>query len=101
MSARPTRALVLVALVLIGVPWAFKLLGHEALGEPCEGGFDCAPISGRCVLGEEGHFCTKTCSRDDECPSSGHCGVPIHDPARLAFSASPISETVCVPGPPP
>jgi hypothetical protein len=100
-TARPRRALLLVGVVLLGVPWSLKLFAHERLGESCEGGFDCAVLDGRCVRGEDGYFCTKVCSSDDECPSSGHCGVPVHDPARAAFSVSPLSETLCVPGPRP
>ena len=97
----PMLVLGLTALVLVGVPWAFKLLSAPGLGQPCGGGFDCAALDGRCVLGEEGPFCTIVCELDSECPATGHCGVPVHDPWRRWFSASPMSERVCVPGPRP
>ncbi|MFV8749464.1 hypothetical protein ACNOYE_02805 [Nannocystaceae bacterium ST9] len=101
MNERPLRALLAIAIVLIAVPWAFKLASQERLGESCEGGFDCAVISGRCVMGEQGRFCTQVCTLDDECPSKSHCGVPPHDFFQVWFSTSPISERVCVPGPRP
>ncbi len=88
----------LVAVVLVGVPWGFKLATGERLGEPCEGGFDCEALDGRCVMGEHGRFCTITCEEDSECPSSGHCGVPPYDGWQVWFSASVVSERFCVPG---
>lgn len=99
--SHPIRALVVIAIVLIAVPWGFKLANQEQLGESCEGGFDCAVVSGRCVMGEQGRFCTDVCTTDDQCPSSGHCGIPPHDFFAVWFSASPMSERVCVPGPRP
>lgn len=87
--------------VVVGIPWAFKLLMAPPIGAPCGGGFDCRALDGRCVIGEHGSYCTNTCESDDECPSSGHCGIPEHDPWRVWFSASPMSERFCVPGPRP
>ncbi len=98
---RPIRALLILALVLIAVPWAFKLSGQGQLGSSCEGGFDCAVISGRCVLGEQGRFCTEVYTSDEQCPSTGHCGIPPFDFFQVWFSTSPMSERVCVPGPRP
>ncbi len=89
------------AAVLIGVPWGLKLASAPAMGEPCGGGFDCAALDGRCVQGEQGKFCTRVCTSDEQCPSEGHCGVPVHDRWALWFSASVMSERVCVPGPRP
>jgi hypothetical protein len=97
----PLLALTLTALVLVGVPWSFKLLTAPALGGPCGNGFDCAALDGRCVRGESGSYCTITCEADDECPSGGHCGVPPHDPWQRWFSRSRMSERFCVPGPRP
>jgi hypothetical protein len=97
----PIWALCLTAIVLVGGPWTLKLLTAPALGEPCGGGFDCAALDGRCVLGESGSYCTITCSGDEDCPSSGHCGVPPHDLWQQWFAASRISERFCVPGPRP
>jgi hypothetical protein len=96
----PLLALGLTAIVLVGVPWSFKLLAAPALGDPCGDGFDCAALDGRCVQGETGSYCTITCEGDDECPSSGHCGVPPHDPWQQWFAKSRMSERFCVPGPP-
>ena len=92
------RSLALVALVLAAVPWAFKLAGAEAIGESCEGGFDCALIDGRCVQGEEGRFCTIVCESDGDCPSGGYCGLPPHDAFEQAAAGTSRAETVCVPG---
>jgi hypothetical protein len=97
----PFAALGLTALVLVGVPWAFKLLTAPKLGEPCGHGFDCAALDGRCVLGEHGGYCTRTCEDDPDCPASGHCGVPPHDPWQRWFASSELSERFCVPGPRP
>ncbi len=101
MSERPLRALLVIAVVLIAVPWSFKLANQGQLGESCEGGFDCALGSGRCVMGEQGRFCTSVCTADEQCPGNAHCGVPPHDYDRVWYSASVLSETVCVPGPRP
>lgn len=98
---RPLSALAVTAIVLVGVPWSFKLLTAPALGDPCGNGFDCAALDGRCVRGESGRYCTITCEGDDECPSSGHCGVPPHDAWQRWFAASRMSERFCVPGPRP
>jgi hypothetical protein len=95
----PLLALSVAALVLVGVPWSFKLLTAPALGEPCGDGFDCAALDGRCVRGESDSYCTITCEGDDDCPSSGHCGVPPHDAWQLWFAESRMSERFCVPGP--
>lgn len=95
----PWLALSITALVLVGVPWSFKLLTAPALGEPCGDGFDCAALDGRCVRGESESYCTITCEGDDDCPSSGHCGVPPHDAWQLWFAQSRMSERFCVPGP--
>jgi hypothetical protein len=97
----PILALSVTAIVLVGVPWSFKLSTAPALGEPCGDGFDCAALQGRCVRGETESYCTITCSSDAECPSSGHCGVPPHDPWQLWFAPSRMSERFCVPGPRP
>jgi hypothetical protein len=97
----PLRSLSVALFVVIGIPWSFKILLAPPLGGPCTGGFDCAPLHGRCVLGENGRYCTITCESDDACPSSGHCGVPKHDPWRVWFAKSPMSERFCVPGPRP
>lgn len=97
----PLRALSITALVLVGIPWALKLSTAPALGEPCGHGFDCAAPDGRCVRGESESYCTITCKSDEECPSTGHCGVPPHDPWQRWFATSPISERFCVPGPRP
>ena len=97
----PFLVLGVFALVLVGVPWTFKLATAQPLGQPCGGGFDCQALDGRCVKGEEGEFCTKVCESDSDCPDSAHCGVPPHDPWRRWFAASPMSERVCVPGPAP
>ena len=56
----PLLALSVAALVLVGVPWSFKLLTAPALGEPCGDGFDCAALDGRCVRGESESYCTIT-----------------------------------------
>lgn len=93
--------LAVVTLVLVGVPWALKLVSAPELGEPCGAGFDCAALDGRCVVGEKGSYCTSVCEGDEDCPVSGYCGVPPHDPWRLWFSPSLMSERVCVPGDPP
>jgi hypothetical protein len=93
--------LLVIAVVLIAVPWTFKLTGQGQLGESCEGGFDCAVVTGRCVMGEQGRFCTEVCTGDDACPSNAHCGIPPHDFFQVWFSTSPMSEHVCVPGPRP
>lgn len=100
-SWSPLLALGVTALVLVGVPWTFKLAAAPKLGDSCGGGFDCAALDGRCVLGKSGGFCTKVCSSDAECPSQSHCGVPPHDPWQRWFASSPLSERVCVPGPAP
>jgi hypothetical protein len=97
----PVRALLVIAVVLIAVPWGFKLAGQAAMGESCEGGFDCAVVTGRCVMGEQGRFCTEVCTDDEGCPSTAHCGIPPHDFAQVEFATSPLSEHVCVPGPRP
>lgn len=97
----PLLALSVTALVLVGVPWSFKLISAPKLGDPCGDGFDCAALDGRCVRGESGSYCTITCEADDECPSSGHCGVPPHDPWQQWFAKSRMSERFCVPGPRP
>ena len=97
----PMLVLAAVCLVLVAVPWTFKLTMGQALGQPCGGGFDCQVPDGRCVEGEQGRFCTRVCERDDECPAEGHCGVPSHDRWQVWFSASAMSERVCVPGPRP
>lgn len=97
----PVLALSVALLFVVGIPWSLKLISAPELGAPCGGGFDCAALNGRCVIGEHGQYCTITCERDDECPSSGHCGVPMHDPWRRWFAASPMSERFCVPGPRP
>lgn len=97
----PRLVLALTALVLVGVPWAFKLGMAPGLGQACGGGFDCEALDGRCVTGKDGQFCTVVCEADSDCPASGHCGVPPHDPWLLWFSTSPMSEQVCVPGPRP
>jgi len=97
----PFVALGLSAAVLVGVPWAFKLVGAPGIGQPCGGGFDCAALDGRCVMGEDGEFCTVVCEADGDCPATGHCGVPPHDPWLRWFASSPMSERVCVPGPAP
>lgn len=97
----PLRALVVAAVVLVGVPWTFKLATAPSLGEPCGDGFDCAALDGRCVRGETESYCTITCDGDDDCPSSGHCGVPPHDPWQRWFAPSRMSERFCVPGPRP
>ncbi len=97
----PLLALAVTALVLVGVPWAFKLLSAPKLGDSCGGGFDCAALHGRCVAGEQGRYCTVTCEADEDCPSKSHCGVPPHDLWLVWFSPSPLSERVCVPGPRP
>jgi hypothetical protein len=98
---RPLLALSVTVLVLVGVPWSFKLLTAPALGDPCGNGFDCAALDGRCVRGESGSYCTITCDGDDDCPSSAHCGVPPHDPWQRWFAQSRMSERFCVPGPSP
>jgi hypothetical protein len=100
-SWNPLLALSLTAVVLVGVPWSFKLLTAPALGDPCGNGFDCAALDGRCVRGEAGSYCTITCDGDDACPSGSHCGVPPHDPWQRWFAASRMSERFCVPGPQP
>lgn len=97
----PVRALIVATLVLVGVPWSFKLLTAPGLGEPCGDGFDCAALDGRCVRGEAESYCTITCDDDGDCPSGGHCGVPPHDPWQRWFAASVMSERFCVPGPRP
>ncbi|PRP91228.1 hypothetical protein ENSA5_57030 [Enhygromyxa salina] len=97
----PILALAVATVVLVGLPWAFKLLTAPALGEACGGGFDCAALDGRCVGGEDGRYCTRTCEVDEDCPKAAHCGVPPHDPWLVWFSTSPMSEDVCVPGPRP
>ncbi|NVB38744.1 hypothetical protein G6O69_12965 [Pseudenhygromyxa sp. WMMC2535] len=97
----PALTLTLVGLVLALVPWIFKLTMAPGLGEPCGKGFDCAALDGRCVQGAEGPYCTRSCESDAQCPSSGHCGVPVDDPWMLWFSASEMSERFCVPGPRP
>lgn len=97
----PFLALGVIAAVLVGVPWGFKIAMAPELGEPCGSGFDCAPLDGRCVVGESGRYCTFVCETDADCPDSGHCGQPPHDSWRVWFSTSPMSETVCVPGPRP
>lgn len=98
---RPIRALLVIAVVLIAVPWGFKLASQAPIGASCEGGFDCAVVTGRCVMGEQGRFCTEVCTDDEGCPSNAHCGVPPHDLAQVEFSTSTLSERVCVPGPRP
>lgn len=90
--------LAVITLVLVGVPWAFKLASAPALGQPCGGGFDCAALDGRCVVGEKGSYCTVVCEQDGDCPGGAYCGVPPFDPWRIWFSTSPMSERVCVPG---
>jgi hypothetical protein len=97
----PSVVLGLIAAVLIGVPWAFKLATAPALGMPCGNDFDCAALDGRCIDGEQGRFCTITCEADSECPSAGHCGIPAHDRWQQWFSSSVLSERFCVPGPRP
>ena len=97
----PLLALGITAVVLVGVPWTLKLATAPSLGEPCGDGFDCAALDGRCVRGETDSYCTITCDGDDDCPSSGHCGVPPHDPWQRWFAESPMSERFCVPGPRP
>lgn len=97
----PHLTLALIALVLVGVPWAFKLGMAQELGKACGGGFDCEALDGRCVVGEEGRFCTVVCESDADCPDTGHCGVPPHDEWRVWHSTSEMSEQVCVPGPRP
>jgi hypothetical protein len=97
----PLWALSMTALVLVGVPWSFKLAMAPSLGEPCGDGFDCAALDGRCVRGEVEPYCTITCDADEDCPESGHCGVPPHDPWQRWFAQSVISERFCVPGPRP
>lgn len=91
-------ALGLTAVVLIGVPWTFKLAMAPKLGQPCGGGFDCQALDGRCVEGEHGPFCTSVCEDDSDCPSSGYCGIPPHDRWQRWFSTSVVSERFCVPG---
>lgn len=100
-KGRPFRALLPIALVLIGVPWGLKLSSTPELGASCEGGFDCAVIEGRCVQGKDGRFCTKVCTDDAQCPSNSHCGIPPHDIHQVEFSVSPVSERFCIPGPRP
>lgn len=90
--------LAVITVVLVGVPWGFKLGSEPGLGQVCGGGFDCAALDGRCVAGENGSYCTVVCERDQDCPDSGYCGVPPHDAWRVWFSKSPMSEQVCVPG---
>jgi len=97
----PALALGVTAVVLLALPWGLKLGLAPAVGEPCGGGFDCAALRGRCVVGEHGRFCTVTCAQDSDCPSSGHCGIPPHDRWQRWFSTSELSERVCVPGPRP
>ncbi|PRQ00575.1 hypothetical protein [Enhygromyxa salina] len=103
MSDQPQRAwpaklcLVVITVVLVGVPWAFKLLSAPSIGQPCGGGFDCAALDGRCVVGDKGSYCTVVCEGDEDCPGKGYCGVPPHDTWRLWFAPSPMSERVCVP----
>lgn len=97
----PTFALGLTAVVLIAMPWTFKLASAPELGEPCGNGFDCAALDGRCIEGANGRFCTITCEVDSDCPSSGHCGIPPHDEWQQWFSTSVMSERFCVPGPRP
>ena len=96
-----TFALGLTAVVLIAVPWTFKLATAPKLGEPCGNGFDCAALDGRCIEGANGRFCTITCEVDSDCPSSGYCGIPPHDEWQQWFSTSVMSERFCVPGPRP
>jgi hypothetical protein len=90
--------LAVVTVVLVGVPWAFKLASAPGLGRACGGGFDCAALDGRCVVGAKGSYCTVVCEGDEDCPGGGYCGVPPDDLWRLWFSPSPLSEQVCVPG---
>ena len=51
--------------------------------------------------GLSGSYCTITCAGDEDCPSEGHCGIPLHDPWQRWFAASRMSERFCVPGPRP
>jgi hypothetical protein len=97
----PLLTLALIALVLIAVPWTFKLATAPALGEPCGNGFDCAALQGRCIQGKDVQFCTITCDDDSQCPSTGHCGIPPYDRWQRWFSSSVMSERFCVPGPRP
>ena len=97
----PMLALGLIAVVLIAIPWAFKLATASELGQPCGNDFDCAALDGRCIEGEHRRFCTISCERDSECPSTGHCGIPPHDRWQRWFSRSVMSERFCVPGPRP
>lgn len=97
----PMLALGLIAVVLIAIPWTFKLATAPELGQPCGSGFDCAALDGRCIQGQHGQFCTRSCESDSECPSSGHCGIPPHDRWQQWFSRSVMSQRFCVPGPRP
>lgn len=100
--AWPARlSLFAIAVVLALLPWAFKLGDRRELGAPCGGGFDCSGLGARCVVGEEGRYCTRSCESDDDCPARAHCGIPAHDRWLVWYAASPLSERYCVPGPRP
>lgn len=94
-------SLAVVALVLIAVPWAFKLAFTPELGDRCGGSFDCAALDGRCVGAEGERYCTRVCESEADCPEGAHCGVPVDDEWQLWFAQSPMSERMCVPGPKP
>ena len=60
---------------------------------PCQGNIDC--LDGFCVEGEEGFFCTRTCS--ETCPTGMDCKSVLTGSSDPVFLCLPRLEKLCLP----